>query len=101
MSDYEQLLAANAPGEIIADVLEEEGRYELAELYRRPRLPATSHTTRAAQSRMLPSGLPELLFGITVVETERPAPKRKRTKRGAGKVKIGKHTFKVANWSTW
>ena len=156
MTSYDTLLAANAPGWAIADALEEEGRTELAELYRVPRLPydmwrginlgelleafqyaigmvnaligevvapavdeiarafsqareagvfesvmaatIASQKARAAQSRMLPSGLPATLFGIPVVKTEKPAPK-KRTKRGAGEVKIGKHTFKVANWS--
>ena len=38
MTSYDTLLAANAPGWAIADALEEEGRTELAELYRTPRL---------------------------------------------------------------
>ena len=38
MTSYDTLLAANAPGWAIADALEEEGRTELAELYRVPRL---------------------------------------------------------------
>ena len=39
MTNYDQLRDANAPGWVIADALEEEGRTELAELYRVPRLP--------------------------------------------------------------